>query len=258
MDTRPDIPMLKQRLLNTFNGFGDDMMRLSGVGEFATSWPLFGQPPPTNYTAALQLVAKMGWSFQQHSLSPAEDQLTITTFESVNATTPIAGLHWSIGHVPRIDLPTINRFKALGAGIAVHPFGYLAGAPGAGPPLRTILDSGIHVGAGSDSAQISTLDPWLMIYYMVTGKNSSGVVVNEGQQITRMEALRLYTAENGWFFREEDKLGTIEPGKLADVAVLSDDYFDPMKVTDEGIKRLKAVLTVVDGKVVHDETRTSR
>jgi predicted amidohydrolase YtcJ len=255
MDTRPDIPMLKQRLLNTFPAFGDDMLRLSGVGEFATSWPLFGQPSPTNYETALQLVAKQGWPFQQHSLSPAEDKLTIDTFESVNKTTPIAGLRWSIAHAPRIDAPTLNRFKALGAGIAVHPFAYLAGAAGAGPPLRTIVDSGIHVGAGSDSAQISTLDPWLMIYYMVTGKNSSGVLINPGQLLTRMEALRLYTAENGWFFHEEDKLGTIAPGKLGDVVVLSEDYFDAAKVSDEAIKKLRSVLTVIDGKVVHDDMR---
>jgi predicted amidohydrolase YtcJ len=247
--------MLKQRLLNTFNGFGDDMLRLSGIGEFASSWPLFGQPAPTNYVAALQAIAKQGWAFQQHSLSPAEDQLTIAAFETVNKTTPIAGLRWSIAHVPRIDLPTITRFKALGAGIAVHPFAYLAGAAGAGPPLRTIVDSGIHVGAGSDSAQISTLDPWLIIYYMVTGKNASGALINAGQQLTRMEALRLYTAENGWFLREEDKLGTIQPGKLGDVVVLSDDYFDPAKVPDEGIKRLRSVLTIVDGRVVHDNLR---
>ena len=114
----------------------------------------------------------------------------------------------------RIDQATVNRFKALGAGIAIHPFAYLAGTAGAGPPMRMIVDSGIHVGAGSDSAQISTLDPWLIIYYMVTGKNSSGVLINGGQQLTRAEALRLYTAENGWFFREEDKLGSIESGKL--------------------------------------------
>jgi len=258
MDTRPDVPMLKQRLLNTFREFGDDMLRLSGVGEFATSWPLFGNAPPTNYQAALEFIAKEGWPFQQHSLSPAEDKLTIDTFEAVNKTTPIAPLRWSIAHAPRIDLPTLNRFKALGAGMAIHPFTYLAGAPGSGPPVRTILDSGIHAGAGSDSAQISTLDPWLMIYFMVTGKNSSGVVINQGQQITRMEALKLYTADNGWFFHEEDKLGTIEPGKLGDIVVLSADYFDPAKVPDEAIKKLKSVMTVVDGRVVLDEVTRGR
>ncbi|MGB9057138.1 MAG: hypothetical protein WCC50_01365, partial [Pseudolabrys sp.] len=62
--------------------------------------------------------------------------------------------------------------------VAVHPFRYLSGGTLGGPPLRMIIDSGIHVGAGSDSAQISTLNPWNMICYMVTGKNVAGKLVN--------------------------------------------------------------------------------
>jgi predicted amidohydrolase YtcJ len=256
MDKDNTIPLLTERVLNSFPEFGDDMMRISGIGEFATNWPLFGTvTPPPNYLTALQFVARHGWTFQQHSLSPAEDQLTVSTFEAVNATTPIAPLHWSIAHAPRIDKPTLDRLKAIGAGIAVHPFAYLGAGGGGGPPLRMILDSGIHVGAGSDSAQISTLDPWLIVYYMVTGRNAAGALVNDGQQVTRMEALRLYTAENGWFFHEEDKLGSIEPGKLGDLVVLSGDYTDPRKVPDEAIKGLKSVLTVVDGRVVYDGTK---
>ena len=73
-----------------------------------------------------------------------------------------------------------------------------------------------------------------------------------------MEALRLYTAENGWFLHEENMLGTIEPGKLGDIVVLSDDYFDPAEVPDEAIKKLKSVLTVVDGKVLLNEIAAGR
>ncbi len=251
MDTRPETPILSERLRNVVNGSGDDLLRISGVGEFATSWPLFGQKPPDNYTAALSRIAKDGWAFQQHSLSAAENELTVSTFEAVNKTTPIKDLRWSLAHVGSVDAATINRLKAMGAAIAVHPFQFLAGGRG-GPPLRTIVDSGIKVGAGSDSAQISTLNPWNVIAYMVTGKASDGSLINAGQQLTRMEALRLYTAENGWFLKEEATLGTIEPGKLADVVVLSDDYFDPKRVPDDAIRKLKSVLTVVDGKVVHN------
>ena len=252
MDTRPDVPILSERLRNELNGFGDDMMRVSGIGEFASSWPLFGQKPPDNYTAALSRIAKEGWAFQQHSLSPAENELTVSTFETVNKTTPIKDLRWSLAHVGSVDAATLNRLKAMGAAVAVHPFQFLAGARGGGPPLRTIVDSGIKVGAGSDSAQISTLNPWNVIAYMVTGKASDGTLINAGQLLTRMEALRLYTAENGWFLKEEATIGTIEPGKLADLVVLSDDYFDPKRVPDDAIKKLKSVLTVVDGKVVHN------
>jgi predicted amidohydrolase YtcJ len=251
MDTRPDVPILSERLRNDFNGFGDDMMRISGIGEFASSWPLFGNKPPDNYQAALSRIAKEGWAFQQHSLSPAENELTVSTFEAVDKVTPIANLRWSLAHVGTVDTATINRLKAIGAAIAVHPFQFLAGGRG-GPPLRTLVDSGIKLGAGSDSAQISTLNPWLVISYMVTGKALDGSLINAGQQLTRMEALRLYTAENGWFLKEEATLGTIEAGKLADLVVLSDDYFDPRRVPDDAIRKIKSALTVVDGKVVHN------
>jgi predicted amidohydrolase YtcJ len=251
MDTRPEVPILSERLRNDFNGFGDDMLRISGIGEFASSWPLFGQPTPTNYQAALSRIAKEGWAFQQHSLSPAENELTVSTFEAVNKTTPIANLRWSLAHVGTVDEKTIARLKAMGAAIAVHPFQFLAGGRG-GPPMRTLVDSGIKLGAGSDSAQISTLDPWLVISYMVTGKALDGSLINAGQQLTRMEALRLYTAENGWFLKEENTIGTIEPGRLGDLVVLSDDYFDPKRVPDDAIRKLKSVMTVVDGKVVHN------
>jgi len=252
MDHNPDVPLTTQRVLNAFSNFGDDMVRTSGIGEFATSWPLFGNPFPTNFVNALTIVAQRGWAFQQHSLSLLEDQFAAGSFETVNHTIPIANLRWSVAHVPQIDYTTVSRLKAIGAGIAVHPFRYLSGGTFGGPPLRMIIDSGIRVGAGSDSAQISTLNPWNMIYYMVTGKNVAGRLVNNGQQITRDEAIRLYTVANGWFLREEDRLGSIEEGKLGDVVVLSDDYFDPLRVPDEQIRKLRSVLTVVNGKLVHN------
>jgi predicted amidohydrolase YtcJ len=253
MDHNPDVPLTTNRVLNAFSNFGDDMVRSSGIGEFATSWPLFGNPFPTNFVKALTIVAQRGWAFQQHSLSLAEDMFAASAFETINQTTPIADLRWSVAHVPGIDAPTIGHLKAIGAGVAVHPFRYLSGGNAGGPPLRTIIDSGIHVGAGSDSAQISTLYPWNMIYYMVTGKNVAGKLVNGGQQITREEAIRLYTVNNGWFLKEEANLGSIEVGKFGDVVVLSDDYFNVVKVPDDSIRKLHSVLTVVDGKVVHNQ-----
>jgi predicted amidohydrolase YtcJ len=99
------------------------------------------------------------------------------------------------------------------------------------------------------------------MYYIVTGKNSEGVVVNPGQTLTRMEALRRYTIANAWFTKDEDKLGSIEVGKLGDLAVLSADFLDPARVPDEAIKHLSSVMTIVGGKIVYDTgalSRTSR
>lgn len=255
MDQGADFPLARERVLNQFDRFGDDMMRVSGIGEFATSWPLFGKvEQPANFVPALKFIAAHGWAFQQHSLSLDEDKLIASAFEEVNKDTPIADLRWSDAHVPRIDEATVLRLKAVGAGIALHPFEYLPNPNQPhGPPVRMILASGIHVGAGSDSAQISTLNPWNMIYYLVTGIDAAGRPTNVDQTIPRERALRLYTADNGWFLKEEDRLGSIETGKLADLAVLSGDYFDAKKVPDSDIRTLHSVLTVVGGKVVWRE-----
>jgi hypothetical protein len=249
-DTTAETPILKERLLNQFAGFGDDMLRVSGIGEQAVGWN-GAKTPPAVFEAALHLIAKHRWAFQQHSLSLAEDQFIAATFEKINAATPLAGLRWSAAHVPRIDQATVNRLKALGVGIAAHPGSRYLGTPGGGPPFRMILDSGVRMGVGSDAGQVTAMNPWAMISYMVTGRNAGGELVNQGQQITREEALRLYTVENGWFFNEEDKLGSIEPGKLGDLVVLSDDYFDPQRVPDDRIRLIRSVLTIVDGKIVH-------
>ena len=251
MDTQDAIPILTRRVENAFREFGNDWLKIAGLGEFITNWPLFGQVvPPSNYPAAVKKAAERGWIYQQHTLSSAEDNVAITAWEQLNAQIPVAPLHWSVAHALTITPENIQRLKALGGGLALHGFRYLAGTPTAsGPPYRTIVDSGIKVGAGSDSAQISTLNPWLMLYYMTTGKNSSGVVINAGQTLTRLEAMRLYTRENGWFSKEEDKLGSIEQGKLADLVVLSGDYFS---VPDESLKTLGSVLTVVGGKIVYN------
>jgi hypothetical protein len=251
MDNALAIPILTRRVENAFREYGNDWLKISGLGEFITNWPLFGQVvPPANYPAAVQKAAQRGWIYQQHTLSAAEDDVAINAWEQTNTTIPIAPLHWSIAHALTTTPQNLQRLKALGAGVALHGFRYLAGTTtSAGPAYRTILDSGVKVGAGSDSAQISALNPWLMLYYMVTGKNSSGVLINSGQTLTRDEAMRLYTAENGWFSKEEDKLGSIETGKLADMAVLNADYFS---VPDESLKQLGSVLTVVGGRIVHN------
>jgi predicted amidohydrolase YtcJ len=259
MDKTMALPLLTERLLNVFPDFGDDMLRVSGIGEFATPWfvNFAGGQRPENYETALQLVAKHGWTYQQHTLSLAEVQFTAQTYEKVNAVSPIADLHWSIAHVPSIDPQTLQSMKAIGVGMALHGWKYLQGSQGtpagqpAGPPYHSILESGVHVGAGSDAGDISVLDPWFEIYYMVTGKDCTGALINSGEQVTREQALRMYTADNGWFFHEENELGSIEMGKLGDLAVLSDDYFDPKVVPDEAIKQLNSVLTVVGGRIVY-------
>jgi predicted amidohydrolase YtcJ len=140
--------------------------------------------------------------------------------------------------------------KKLGGGLSLTSWRYLAGTPEQnGPPFRMIVDNGIPAGMSSDGMQIAPMNPWLHMYYAATGLNARQALINGGQQITRPEVLRLYTAGNGWFLREEDRIGTIEVGRLADLVVLSADYFT---VPDAELRRIRSVMTVVDGKVVYD------
>jgi predicted amidohydrolase YtcJ len=108
------------------------------------------------------------------------------------------------------------------------------------------------MGMSSDGMQISPMNPWIGLYYVVTGKNARGDLINGDQTLSRSEALRLYTAANRWFLQEED-IGSLEPGKLADLVVLDRNYFDSSKVSDEELKSLHSVLTLVGGKIVYGD-----
>ncbi|MGD8341212.1 MAG: amidohydrolase family protein, partial [Gammaproteobacteria bacterium] len=91
------------------------------------------------------------------------------------------------------------------------------------------------------------------LYYVVTGRNARGELINEGQTLPRYDALALYTEANGWFLGEEEVLGTLEPGRYADLVVLSDDYFDDDAVPDAAIRDIQSVLTIVGGEIVHGD-----
>ena len=245
-DTTPDLPTLNERLKNSFKFFGDDMVRTGAIGEFIIA---IGANDDLFFAAAKR-VAKAGWRAEVHSLSPTDFQQEIRGFEAAHAEFPITDLRWVIAHVPFITEPWVNRLKAMGGGLSLTSWRYLAGtAEQNGPPFRMILDSGIHTGMSSDGMQIAPMNPWLHMYYATTGLNARQVMINGAQKISRQEVLKLYTGNNGWFLREEDQLGTIEPGKLADVAVLSDDYFT---VPDESLKKIRSVMTVVNGNIVHN------
>ena len=156
-----------------------------------------------------------------------------------------------VHHVPEVNADLLNRLKAMGCGVQMAAFRWVTSSDPkvvVGPPFRTIVDHGIQVGIHGDGVHIAPLNPWPHIYFAVTGVNSFGAKVNGDQQLTRQEALRLFTRGNSWFLRMEDKIGSIEPGKLADLVVLDRDYFT---VPEVQIKQIKSLLTIVDGKIVH-------
>jgi len=267
MESDPNTPELVQRLKNAFPFFGDDMVRTGAIGEFIAQ----GTNAASPFQAAALKVAQAGWRAEVHSLgrrqtpssNPADFEQEIMGFEVADAAYPgvVRNTRWVVAHVPGITQEWIDRLQAIGGNLSLTGWQYLAGnlptstvAPYAGPPFRMIVDSGnrpdgIHSGMSSDGMQIAPMNPWLHMYYATTGLNTRKVLINPGQQITRQEVLSLYTSRNGWFLHEEDQLGSIEEGKLADLVVLNSDYFS---VADDDLKRIRSILTVVDGEVVYN------
>ncbi|HET9218830.1 MAG TPA: amidohydrolase family protein, partial [Terriglobia bacterium] len=254
VDGKPGNPELRDLLDNQMFDLGDDMVKTAGVGEHIVDWPLEGAVPlGEEYYQSVRLLAQRGWQLMEHSFNEPNHATRADVWERVNREFPITNLRWSIDHVNSIEPRTLNRMKALGVGVRAHGWRFLAGTPGqAGPPYRMLLESGIPVGTGMDGAQAAPINPWLNVYYMVTGKNVRGELINDGQQITREQAVWLYTGGNGWFSREENTLGSIQVGRLADLVVLNADVFDPKAVPDEAIRRVHSVLTILGGKIVHE------
>ena len=254
MESDPATPGLVERLKNAFPFFGNEMLRTGGIGEFIAQ----GTGPTSPFQAAARRVAQARWRAEVHSLSATDFLDEIAAYEAANAEFDITDLRWVIAHVPFITAAALDRLHAIGGGVSLTGWRYLAGSPAQnGPPFRMIVDHAIPSGMSSDGMQIAPMNPWLHAYYATTGRNARGVLINGGQQITRTELLRLYTTGNQWFLGEEDTipLGTIEVGKLADLAVLNRDYFT---VPDEDLKQIRSVLTIVDGRIVHDGTVRTR
>jgi predicted amidohydrolase YtcJ len=242
-----DIHSATARIANTTVGLGDDRYKVVRFGEQVIQ---AGASDDEVYRV-YQRLADAGWPLSQHTIREDEIERYIKIMERVAAKTPVAELRWSLEHVFEITPHQIARLKAIGVGVRVQDHDYIRNQYSSwkpGPPFRTLLTSGIKMGAGTDSGVVGALNPWLALYYMVTGKDAGGDVIIPNEQISRQDALRLYTADNAWYNFEEDSLGSIEPGKLADLVVLDRPY---LTIPDEEIKEMKPVLTMIGGRVVH-------
>ena len=115
---------------------------------------------------------------------------------------------------------------------------------------------GVPVGGGTDATRVSSYNPYLSLYWLITGKTIGGLsLYPEENRLDRVEALKLYTMGSSWFSAEDGKKGALAPGQLADLAALSADYFS---IPEEEIKHLESVLTIVGGKVVHANAEFSK
>jgi predicted amidohydrolase YtcJ len=237
---------VETRVRNNFSqggrAVGDDLFRVAGFGERIGGTDTMS--PQFDPTA--RMIAKHGWLLQQHSITLKENDFHLQVFQSIAREFPIDKLRWSIIHLQSIDEARLQRLKALGAGASAQTWTYFGN--GGGPPFRRIVDSGVPCGVGTDSTNVSALDPWVSLFYMTTGRNVAGQLTNAGQQVSRTEALRLYTEGAAWFSFDDHHVGSFAAGKYADLAVLNQDY---LTVPEQRIRTIESLLTLVAGKAVH-------
>jgi predicted amidohydrolase YtcJ len=254
----------------TSPGTGDDFYRCNGAGEMlvysAADFEDFLEPRP-DLAASMQrdlidvvsLLAAHKWPFRIHATYDESIASMLDAFEAVNKEIPFDGLRWFFDHCETISDRSLDRVKALGGGIAIQDRmvfqgeyfldRYGAEAANRTPPIRRMLDLGIPVGAGTDATRVASYNPWLALYWLVSGKTVGGAPLQSGaNRLDRREALELYTLGSSWFSGESGRKGALTVGQFADLAVLSDDYFS---VAEEAIKGIESVLTIVGGKVVH-------
>jgi hypothetical protein len=251
-------------------GDGDDFFHVNGAGEmlvfsaadfedFLVARPDMPPVMENELKAVIRHLVENRWPFRLHATYNETIERALNVYEEVNREIPFDGLHWFFDHCETITDRNIERVKALGGGIAVQNrmafqgeyFVERYGAQQAKrtPPIRRMLQAGVPVGAGTDATRVSSYNPFLSLHWLITGKTIGGLsLYDEGNRFDRAEALKLYTMGSSWLSTEDGKKGALIRGQLADLAVLSSDYFS---IPEEEIKRLESHLTMVGGKVVY-------
>ncbi|SDE83631.1 hypothetical protein SAMN05216381_0037 [Pseudomonas seleniipraecipitans] len=249
-------------------GQGTDYFRHNGAGEMlafsAADFEDFLEPRPdlppgmeADLEPVVRHLVEHRWPFRLHATYDESITRMLDVFEKVNRDIPFNGLPWFFDHAETITPRNIERVRALGGGIAIqHRMAfqgeyfvdrYGAKAAEATPPIKRMLAEGVPVGAGTDATRVASYNPWTSLYWLVSGKTVGGTALYP-EGLSRAVALQLFTQGSAWFSSEQGKKGQVKVGQLADVAVLSADYFS---VSEEAIKHLESVLTVVGGKVVY-------
>jgi hypothetical protein len=202
-------------------------------------------------------IAKAGLPLHVHANLENTIDGFLDQIEAVNREYPIKNLRWVLAHANQLNASHLARMRELGMYAAVHPwavingginqrvFGERAYDLGA---LDVIQKSGIVWGLGSDGNRANQILPFVTLGWAVTGKMVGGTKVMR-HPISREDALIAHTRMNAFLVFQENNLGSLQPGKLADLVALDRDY---LTVPADQIKDIKPVLTMVGGRVVYE------
>ena len=235
---------------NTFDGDNGTF----GLGEHIYlpffDFPSQNGPWPADVMDGLMKIASAaaqgGWHIHEHTMSNWSIQDLLGRFERMNEAIPMNHLRWTLAHVYDITPDSIARAKNLGMTLAVHG---VAMNGGVRIPFRDIAESEIIFGLGTDSTVVSHYQPFITLGWAVSGLDIAGNKALD-QTLSREEALIAHTRNNAYMFFQEENLGTLEPGKYADLVVLDHDY---MTIPAEEIFWIKPTMTMVGGRIVFEQ-----
>jgi len=244
-------------------GAGDGWLRFNGIGECIT-WGMYNNDAPDDadkdsFYRVARWAANQGLTLTMHWNNDRSVHHLLDVFERVNREIPIAPLRWSVAHLHDASDASLQRMKALGVGWLMQDGLYFAATSyiaergeaqmQRSPPIVSALRLGLPTGGGTDANRVMIENPFVSLRWMLDGLTVDGVETREKSEIpSREQALRVYTEGSAWFAHDENQRGRLMPGMLADLAVLSDDYFS-VPVSD--IAKIKSLLTMVDGRIVY-------
>jgi predicted amidohydrolase YtcJ len=244
-------------------GFGDDRLHFNGLGERIT-YAMNNNPEPTaehkeRYYEIVRWAADRGMTITMHWGPDETVPHLLDIFERVNAEVPIAPLRWSIAHLNDASDATLERMAKLGVGWTVQDAMYFGGedlvrrqgrdAARRIPPVVTGHRLGVAIGGGTDAHRVASYNPFTSLQWFLDGKTVAGTAIRGAEETPdRVTALRFYTLGSAWFSFDDDVRGSLEVGKLADMAVLSDDY---MTVPLDEVGKIESLLTLLGGAVVY-------
>jgi predicted amidohydrolase YtcJ len=248
---------------------GDGLLRVAGVGEIPHlgCHDMEGLDPFTLGDAEWEelveisrLCARRGWRMSVHAVLDATLARILDAWERVDAETGlIAGRGWSIVHADEASRENLTRLARLGVGVLVQNRLTLKGgdyveawgaqATADAPPIGTMRELGIVLGAGTDATRANWFSPWASIWWLVTGETLDGRGVRApAHRMSRVDALAAYTRDAAWFTGEQDHRGRIAPGYDADLCVPS---LDPLECDADALRDIRSVLTVMNGRITH-------
>ena len=202
-------------------------------------------------------LAQQGIYVNSHVEMESSIDAFLTLYEGINREKPIKGLRWAFSHIDQVNPSQIERMKRLGMSAQIHTRPLIQGAlmhrfhaekAWSMPPMRLVQESGIVWGLGSDATAVTTSNPFYNLWFAVTGKMVGGREVNR-QTISREQALIAHTRNNAYIVFQESNLGSLQPGKYADLLVLDRDY---LTVPADQIKDIRPLMTMVGGKIVYE------